>query len=69
MSQENVEVVRRSVDHWNKTGGESLWELFDPDIEFVLDPPAWLAGTSRGCFRSASESASRAGARSALQSH
>ncbi len=48
MSQEHVEIVRRSVDHWNETGGESLWELFDPDIEFVLDPPAWLAGTYRG---------------------
>jgi ketosteroid isomerase-like protein len=48
MSQENVEIVRRSLDHWNETGGESLWELFDPDIEFVLDPPAFLAGTYRG---------------------
>ena len=48
MSHDNVEIVRRSVDHWNETGGESLWELFDPDIEFVLDPPAWLAGTYHG---------------------
>jgi hypothetical protein len=29
---ENVEVVRRSPDHWNETG-EPLWELVDPDIE------------------------------------
>ena len=47
MSQENVEIVRRSVDHWNEAR-ESLRELFDPDIEFVLDPPAFLAGTYRG---------------------
>ncbi len=47
MSQENVEIVRRSVDHWNETG-EPLWELLHPDIEYVMDPPASLAGTYRG---------------------
>ena len=47
MSQENVEIVRRSLDHWNETG-EPLWELLDPDIEYVIDPPAALAGTYRG---------------------
>ena len=47
MSQENVEIVRRSVDHWNETG-EPLWELLDPDIEYVMDPPASLAGSYRG---------------------
>jgi ketosteroid isomerase-like protein len=47
MSQENVEIVRRSLDHWNETG-EPLWELLDPDIKYVMDPPAWLAGTYRG---------------------
>ena len=47
MSQENVEVVRRSLDHWNETG-EPIWELLDADIEYVIDPPAWLAGTYRG---------------------
>jgi ketosteroid isomerase-like protein len=47
MSQENLEIVRRSLDHWNETG-EPLWELLDPDVEYVIDPPAWLAGTYRG---------------------
>jgi ketosteroid isomerase-like protein len=47
ISKQNVEIVRRSVDHWNETG-EPLWELLDPDIEYVIDPPAWLAGTYRG---------------------
>jgi ketosteroid isomerase-like protein len=32
---------------WNETG-EPRWELLDPDIEYVIDPPAWLAGTYRG---------------------
>jgi ketosteroid isomerase-like protein len=47
VSQENVEIVRRSLDHWNETG-EPIWELLDPDIEYVIDPPAYLAGTYRG---------------------
>ena len=47
MSQVNLQIVRRSVDHWNETA-EPLWELLDPDIEYVIDPPAWLAGTYRG---------------------
>ena len=47
MSQENVEVVRRSLDHWNETG-EPIWELLDPDLEYIIDPPAFLAGTYRG---------------------
>jgi ketosteroid isomerase-like protein len=47
MSQENVEVVRQVLDQWNDTG-ELPWELLDPDFEYVIDPPAWLAGTYRG---------------------
>jgi ketosteroid isomerase-like protein len=47
MSQENVKIVRRVLDHWNDTG-ELLWELLDPEYEYVIDPPAWLAGTYRG---------------------
>ena len=47
MSQENVEVVRRFIDHWNQTR-EFPWELVDPGIVYVIDPPAWLAGTYRG---------------------
>jgi ketosteroid isomerase-like protein len=49
MSQESVDIVRRSTDHYNETG-EPLWELIDPDIEWVIGPPApaWVAGTYRG---------------------
>ena len=47
MSQENVEIVRRFIDHWNQTR-EFPWELVDPGIVYVIDPPAWLAGAYRG---------------------
>jgi hypothetical protein len=47
MSQEDVEVVRRFVDHYNETG-EPLWELIDPELVYTIDPPAWLAGTYHG---------------------
>jgi ketosteroid isomerase-like protein len=47
MSQENVEVVRRFLEHWNETG-DFPWDLVDPDVVYVIDPPAWLAGTYRG---------------------
>jgi ketosteroid isomerase-like protein len=44
MSQENVEIVRRVVDHFNGTG-DFPWEFLDPDTVWVLEPPAFLAGT------------------------
>ena len=47
MSQENVEIVRRFIEHWNETR-DFPWELVDADIVYVIDPPAWLAGTYRG---------------------
>ena len=47
MSQENVEVVRRSLDHFNATG-EFLWDAIDPEVEWVIDPTGLLAGTYRG---------------------
>jgi ketosteroid isomerase-like protein len=47
MSQENVEIVRRGTYHYNETG-EPPWELLDPDVEWTIDPPAWVAGTYRG---------------------
>src|SRR5262245_21449685 len=47
MSQENVEVVRRFIDQSNETG-ELAWELLDPDVVWVVDPPALQAGTYHG---------------------
>ena len=47
MSQENVELAQRFLDHYNKTG-DFLWEQIDPDVVWVVDPPAFLAGTYRG---------------------
>ena len=47
MSQENVEIVRRSFEHQSATG-EPLWELLDPEVEWVIDPTGLLAGTYRG---------------------
>ena len=32
MSQENVEIIRRSMEYFKRTG-EVLWDLIDPKIE------------------------------------
>jgi ketosteroid isomerase-like protein len=47
VSQENVEIVRRSLDHINATG-EFLWDVIDREVEWVIDPIGLLAGTYRG---------------------
>ena len=47
MSQDNVEIVRRAIEHYDETG-DFDWELIDPNIVYVIDPPARLAGTFRG---------------------
>jgi ketosteroid isomerase-like protein len=47
MSQENVESVRRFLEHVNRTG-EPLWEMLDPEVEWIIDPTGLLAGTYRG---------------------
>ena len=47
MSLENVELVRRLVDHFNEAG-DFPWELIDPDTVWVVEPPAFLAGTYHG---------------------
>jgi ketosteroid isomerase-like protein len=47
MSHENVEIVRRVIDHYNATG-DFPWELVHPEILYVIDPPAWLAGSYCG---------------------
>jgi ketosteroid isomerase-like protein len=47
MSQENVEIARRFIEDTNQTR-DFPWELVDPDVVYVIEPPAWLAGTYRG---------------------
>jgi hypothetical protein len=47
MSQETVEIVRRSLEHVDRTG-EPLWEVLDPGIEWIIDPTGLLAGNYRG---------------------
>src|SRR6476620_10753415 len=47
MSHENVEVVRRSLEHVNRTG-KPLWEVIDPEIEWIIDPTGLLSGNYRG---------------------
>lgn len=47
MSRENVELVRVAIDRYNETG-DLPWELIDPEVEWVIDPAGWVAGTYRG---------------------
>ena len=48
MSQENVEIVRRAVDAWNRRDIEGLHALGDPEGEYVNSPTAIEPGTRRG---------------------
>ena len=34
MSQENVEIVRRMYDAWNRRDEEEMLALSDPEVEF-----------------------------------
>jgi ketosteroid isomerase-like protein len=47
MSQENVEIVRRFIDHANATGELPL-DLVDAGVELVPDPMGPFGGTYRG---------------------
>lgn len=38
MSRDNVEIVRRAFEAWNRGDPESAIELLDPDIEWRLPP-------------------------------
>jgi hypothetical protein len=40
MSEENVDVVRRSFDAWNQTDWEQLQAIYAPDV-IVVAPPEW----------------------------
>ena len=48
MSRENVELVKRLYDTWEKDGFGVVPALMDPDIEYVNPPYAVEPGTRRG---------------------
>ena len=48
MSQENVEIVRRAIDAWNRQEVEDMLALVDPEVEYVNQPTAVEPGTRRG---------------------
>jgi ketosteroid isomerase-like protein len=51
MSQENVEIVKRGVDPYNRRDVEALLEVLDPDVEWhpgVLIPFEGEARVYRG---------------------
>ena len=48
MSQENVEIVRRMCDAWNRRDEEEMLALSDPEVEYVNSPTAIEPGTRRG---------------------
>lgn len=48
MSEENVEIVRRVIDAWNRRDIDDLITLSDPECEYVNSPTAIEPGTRRG---------------------
>jgi ketosteroid isomerase-like protein len=48
MSQENVEIIRRAFDAWNRQDIEGLLALIHPEGEYVNAPTAVEPGTRRG---------------------
>jgi ketosteroid isomerase-like protein len=48
MSEENVEIVRRLVDAWNRQDLEDILALVDPEGEYVNAPTAVEPGIRRG---------------------
>jgi ketosteroid isomerase-like protein len=55
MSQENLEILRRAVEHMNRTG-EPDWDLYDPEVRF----------TTRGDIESTTTFAGHEGLRQAI---
>jgi ketosteroid isomerase-like protein len=48
MSQENVEIVDRLVEDWNRGDLEAILALFDPDCEVVFPPEVPEPGPFKG---------------------
>ncbi len=54
MSQENVEIVYRLVDAWNRRDLEATLALCDPEIEYVQSPTATNESKARFLSRPSS---------------
>jgi ketosteroid isomerase-like protein len=48
MSRENVEIVRRAYEAWNRGDAEAATEFLAPDIEWHLPPNFPESGSMRG---------------------
>jgi ketosteroid isomerase-like protein len=48
MSQENVEIVQRMYDAWNRRDEDEMLALSDSEAEYVNSPTAVEPGTRRG---------------------
>ena len=48
MSQEDVEVVRRMYDAWNRRDEEEMLALSDPEVQYINSPTAVEPGTRHG---------------------
>jgi ketosteroid isomerase-like protein len=48
MSQENVEIVRRLLEAWNRRDADGMLAFADPEIEYVNAPGAVEPGTRHG---------------------
>jgi ketosteroid isomerase-like protein len=44
MSQENVEIVRRSYEAWNAGEMQALHDCYDPGVMIALGPERWAEG-------------------------
>jgi uncharacterized protein len=48
MSQENVEIVRRAGEAWQRGGIDAMLEFLDPGVEWRVRPDLPESGTYRG---------------------
>ncbi len=48
MSQENVEVIRRRFDAWNRADLDTFASIFDADAEVITDPSWMETGPFKG---------------------
>src|SRR3954454_3998497 len=48
MTQENVEIVRRAYNAWNRVDIDAVLQTLDPDVELYLPEGGLNVGTRRG---------------------